>query len=75
MVEAKQSGTHLMVSDIRLGDDYFGAVRVNTSAVTGHVFKPWGTGVWTKQTPSIAAGRVYAFPGPTTIRVGRRTSP
>ncbi|MEU3548675.1 NlpC/P60 family protein [Streptomyces longwoodensis] len=69
MVEAKQSGTHLMVSDVRLGGDYFGAVRVNTGAVTGHVFNTWGTGVWTKQAPSVAAGRVYAFPGLTTIRV------
>jgi peptidoglycan DL-endopeptidase RipA len=69
MVEAKQSGTRLMVSDVRLGGDYFGAVRVNTGAVTGHVFQTWGTGVWTKTAPSVSAGRVYAFPGPTTIRV------
>jgi hypothetical protein len=69
MVEAKQSGTHLMVSDVRLSPDYFGAVRVNTGAVTGHVFQTWGTGVWTKTAPSVSATRVYAFPGPTTIRV------
>lgn len=69
MVEAKQSGTHLMVSDVRLGGDYFGAVRVNTGAVTGNVFRTWGTGVWTKTAPSVSAGRVYAFPGPTTVRV------
>ncbi|MFE2881377.1 NlpC/P60 family protein [Streptomyces graminifolii] len=69
MVEARQSGTHLMVSDVRLGGDYFGAVRVNTGAVTGHVFRTWGTGVWTKTAPSVSATRVYAFPGPTSIRV------
>ncbi|MFG2776562.1 NlpC/P60 family protein [Streptomyces prunicolor] len=69
MVEAKQSGTHLMVSDVRLSPDYFGAVRVNTGAVTGHVFRTWGTGVWTKTAPSVSAARVYAFPGPTSIRV------
>lgn len=69
MVEAKQSGTHLMVSDVRLGGDYFGAVRVNTGAVTGHVFQTWGTGVWTKTAPSVSAGRVYAFPDATSIRV------
>ncbi len=69
MVEAKQSGTHLMVSHVHLGGDYFGAVRVNTGAVTGHVFQTWGTGVWTKTAPSVGAGRVYTFPGPTTIRV------
>lgn len=69
MVEARQSGTHLMVSDVRLGGDYFGAVRVNTGAVTGHVFRTWGTGVWTKTAPSVSATRVYAFPDATSIRV------
>ncbi|MEU4038948.1 NlpC/P60 family protein [Streptomyces collinus] len=69
MVEAKQSGTHLMVSDVRLNGDYFGAVRINTGPVTGHVFQTWGTGVWTKTAPSVSAGRVYAFPGSTSIRV------
>ncbi|MFF5301691.1 C40 family peptidase [Streptomyces sp. NPDC013161] len=69
MVEARQSGTHLMVSDVRLGGDYFGAVRVNTGAVTGHVFQTWGTGVWTKAAPSVSATRVYAFPDATSIRV------
>lgn len=69
MVEARQSGTKLMVSDVRLGGDYFGAVRVNTGTPTGHVFSTWGTGVWTKAQPSTKAARVYAFPGPTTIRV------
>jgi cell wall-associated NlpC family hydrolase len=69
MVEARQSGTKLMVSDVRLGGDYFGAVRVNTGTVTGPVFHTWGTGVWTKTQPSTGAARVYAFPGPTTVRV------
>ncbi|MCX4545552.1 NlpC/P60 family protein [Streptomyces sp. NBC_01565] len=69
MAEAKQSGTKLMVSDVRLNGDYHGAVRVNTGAVTGHVFQTWGAGVWTKAAPSVSAARVYAFPGPTTIRV------
>lgn len=69
MVEAKQSGTRVMVSDVRLGGGYFGAVRVNTGQVTGHIHQTWGTGVWTKAEPRLAAARVYAFPGPTTIRV------
>ncbi|GGU47418.1 C40 family peptidase [Streptomyces lavendofoliae] len=69
MVEARQSGTKLMVSDVRLGGGYFGAVRVDPGPVTGHVFRTWGTGVWTKAQPSVKAARVYAFPGPTTIRV------
>ncbi|BCM72779.1 putative NLP/P60-family secreted protein (PgpA peptidase) [Streptomyces sp. EAS-AB2608] len=53
MVEARQSGTKLMVSDVRLGGSYFGAVRVNTGAVEGPVFRTWGTGVWTKAQPSV----------------------
>ncbi|MGW0362857.1 NlpC/P60 family protein [Streptomyces sp. NPDC002990] len=68
MAEARQSGTKLMVSDVRSAG-YYGAVRVNTGPVTGHVFKTWGSGVWTKAQPSVSAARVYAFPGPTTIRV------
>ncbi|MBE4738625.1 MULTISPECIES: C40 family peptidase [Streptomyces] len=69
MVEARQSGTKLMVSDVRLGSTYFGAVRVNTGAVTGHIHQTWGTDVWTKAEPRLAAERVYAFPYSTTIRV------
>ncbi|RST09708.1 hypothetical protein E2C00_18855 [Streptomyces sp. WAC05374] len=68
MVEARQSGTKLMVSDVRTSG-YHGAVRIDTGPVTGHVFQTWGTGVWTKAEPSTKAARVYAFPGPTTIRV------
>ncbi|MFC1228654.1 MULTISPECIES: NlpC/P60 family protein [Streptomyces] len=69
MVEAKESGTRLMVSDVRLNGDYFGAVRVDTGPVTGHIHRTWGTGVWTKAEPSVRAARVYAFPYSTTIRV------
>ncbi|MFF8102869.1 NlpC/P60 family protein [Streptomyces sp. NPDC016640] len=68
MVEAKESGTRLMVSDVRL-KNYFGAVRVNTGPVTGHIHQTWGTDVWTKAEPSVSAARVYAFPYSTTIRV------
>ncbi|GAA2438641.1 NlpC/P60 family protein [Streptomyces lavendulocolor] len=69
MAEARQSGTKLMVSDVRLDGGYFGAVRVDTGPVTGRVFSTWGEGVWTKAQPSVRAARVYAFPGPTTVRV------
>lgn len=69
MAEARQSGTKLMVSDVRLGGGYYGAVRIDPGPVTGHVFRTWGSGVWTKDRPSTGAARVYAFPGPTTIRV------
>ncbi|MFJ8593544.1 C40 family peptidase [Streptomyces sp. NPDC093598] len=68
MVEAKESGTRLMVSDVRM-NGYFGAVRVNTGQVTGHIHQTWGTDVWTKAKPSLGAERVYAFPYSTTIRV------
>lgn len=69
MVEAKESGTKLMVSDVRLGGTYFGAVRVNTGQLTGHIHQTWGTDVWTKAEPALKAARVYAFPYSTTIRV------
>ncbi|MCP9988274.1 C40 family peptidase [Streptomyces sudanensis] len=58
MVEARQSGTRLMVSDVRLDSGYFGALRVNTGAVTGHIHQTWGSGVWTKAEPSLRAARV-----------------
>ncbi len=51
MVEARQSGTKLMVSDVRLGGSYFGAVRVNTGAVEGPVFRTWGTGCGPRHSP------------------------
>ncbi|MFJ2821079.1 C40 family peptidase [Streptomyces toxytricini] len=70
MAEARQSGTKLMVSDVRLTSGYYGAVRVNPGPVEGPLFRTWGTGVWTKAEPKLSAARVYAFPGPTTIRVG-----
>lgn len=70
MVEAKESGTRIMVSDVRLGSGYYGAVRVNTGTVTGSIHQTWGTDVWTKEAPSTRAARVYAFPFSTTVRVG-----
>ncbi|MCK8677669.1 NlpC/P60 family protein [Streptomyces lichenis] len=70
MVEARQSGTKVMVSDVRLDGGYLGAVRVTTDPVDGHLFRTWGSGVWTKARPALTAARVYAFPGPTTVRVG-----
>jgi cell wall-associated NlpC family hydrolase len=69
MVEARQSGTHIMVSDVRLAGDYFGAVRINGGPVTGATFQTWGTDVWTHATASTTSARVYAFPGPTTVHI------
>lgn len=71
MVEAKESGTRLMISDVRM-NGCFGAVRVNTGQVTGHIHQTWGTDVWTTAKPSLGAERVYTFPYSTTIRVQRQ---
>ncbi|WP_329389845.1 NlpC/P60 family protein [Streptomyces sp. NBC_01351] len=68
MVEARESGTRIGVSDVRLGGDYAGAVRVAAAAAPG-TFSTWGTDVWTHREPSTASPRVHRFPGPTTVRV------
>ncbi|MFJ5216836.1 C40 family peptidase [Streptomyces sp. NPDC088354] len=69
MVEARESGTHIMVSDVRWAGDYLGAVRVNGGPVTEPTFRTWGTAVWTHSAASTTSPRVYAFPGPTTVRI------
>ncbi|MFI9275671.1 C40 family peptidase [Kitasatospora sp. NPDC052896] len=69
VVEARQSGTRVMVSDARLDGDYYGAVRINTGPVTGPTFQTWGEGVWTHSRASTTSPRVYAFSGSTTVRV------
>ncbi|GAB2718520.1 C40 family peptidase [Kitasatospora kifunensis] len=69
MVEARQSGTHIMVSPVRLGGDYFGAVRIAPGPVTGITAQTWGTGVWTHAQPSTDSPRIYAFADSTTVRV------
>ncbi|MCB5169685.1 NlpC/P60 family protein [Streptomyces bambusae] len=67
MVEARQSGTRIMVSDVRLGGDYAGAVRIGAPAPG--TFRTWGTDVWTHSEPATGSPRVHKFPGPTTVRV------
>ncbi|WP_405466957.1 NlpC/P60 family protein [Streptomyces jietaisiensis] len=69
MVEARQSGTHVMVSDVRLGGDYAGAVRIGTGSAPSGTFSTWGTGVWTHTEPSTTSARVHRFDGPTLVRV------
>ncbi|WP_078910407.1 C40 family peptidase [Streptomyces sp. NRRL S-87] len=69
MVEARQSGTRIMVSDVRLGGDYAGAVRIGGSAAQPGTFRTWGTDVWTHREPSTTSARVHRFDGPTTVRV------
>ncbi|MEU9143903.1 NlpC/P60 family protein [Streptomyces sp. NPDC048349] len=68
MVEARESGTRITVSDVRLGGDYAGAVRIAGAAAPG-TFSTWGTDVWTHKEPSTTSPRVHRFPGPTTVRI------
>ncbi|MFE2327981.1 C40 family peptidase [Streptomyces sp. NPDC059385] len=68
MVEARESGTRITVSDVRLGGDYAGAVRIAAAPASG-TFSTWGTDVWTHTEPSTGSPRVHKFPGPTTVRV------
>ncbi|MFJ2742364.1 C40 family peptidase [Streptomyces sp. NPDC087440] len=69
MVEAKESGTKVMVSDVRLGGDYFGAVRINAEPGQGGGHSTWGTDVWTHTEPSTTSPRVHKFTGPTAVRI------
>ncbi|MEU6214674.1 NlpC/P60 family protein [Streptomyces sp. NPDC047023] len=68
MVEARESGTRITVSDVRLGGDYAGAARIAASAGSG-TFSTWGTDVWTHEEASTSSPRVHRFPGPTTVRI------
>ncbi|MFB7663127.1 C40 family peptidase [Kitasatospora sp. NPDC056138] len=70
MVEARQSGTRVAVNDVRFGSELFGAVRIDPGPVQGHLVGTWGTGVWTHAQPAAESTRVYAFAGPTVVRVG-----
>ncbi|WP_433548856.1 C40 family peptidase [Streptomyces sp. CA-294286] len=69
MVEAKESGTRIMVSDVRLGGDYFGAVRIDADPGQGKDHSTWGTGVWTHSEASTTSARVHRFAGPTAVRI------
>ncbi|MFV0131556.1 C40 family peptidase [Streptomyces sp. HMX112] len=68
MVEARQSGTRITVSDVRLGSDYAGAVRLDVAAQQG-AFSTWGTDVWTHREASVRSARVHRFAGPTSVRI------
>ncbi|MER5732075.1 NlpC/P60 family protein [Streptomyces sp. NPDC002138] len=69
MVQAKQSGTHVMVSNLTTGGDYNGAVRISASPGQGTNFSTWGTDVWTHTEPSTTSPRAVKFPGPTRVRI------
>ncbi|MFE9483869.1 C40 family peptidase [Streptomyces spororaveus] len=68
MAEARESGTRITVSDVRLGGDYAGAARIAPAATPG-TFSTWGADVWTHEEPSTGSPRVHRFPGPTSVRV------
>ncbi|KOU09851.1 MULTISPECIES: C40 family peptidase [Streptomyces] len=69
MVEARESGTRITVSDVRLDGDYAGAVRIAPPTAAPGTFSTWGTDVWTHREPSTTSPRVHKFPGPTTVRI------
>ncbi|KOU79041.1 hypothetical protein ADK93_34800 [Streptomyces sp. XY58] len=69
MAEARESGTRIAVSDVRLDGDYAGAVRIAPPAAAPGTFSTWGTDVWTHREPSTTSPRVHKFPGPTTVRI------
>jgi cell wall-associated NlpC family hydrolase len=72
MVEARESGTKIMVSDVRLNAEYAGAIRItggeqppeNTKRYT-----TWGSGVNLRAQPSTRAQVKARLSGPTAIDV------
>ncbi|MFF3850315.1 C40 family peptidase [Streptomyces sp. NPDC002328] len=77
MVEARESGTLVMVSDVRMNAQYAGALRVvggneqpppNTKR-----FMTWGTGVSLRPDPSTRRPPVGTLPGPTAVDVQCQT--
>ncbi|MDJ0385171.1 NlpC/P60 family protein [Streptomyces sp. G-G2] len=69
MVQARQSGTRVMVSDVSFGGDYNGAVRIAAEPGQPGTFSTWGTDVWTHAEPSTTSARVVRFAGPTRVRI------
>ncbi|MEU1183806.1 NlpC/P60 family protein [Streptomyces sp. NPDC005820] len=75
MVEARESGTRVQVSNVRLGGDYAGAVRIAAGTGPepgpgqGGTFSTWGTNVWTHTEPSTTSPRAHKFTGPTSVRI------
>ncbi|MEV7991492.1 NlpC/P60 family protein [Streptomyces sp. NPDC086077] len=76
MVEARESGTLVMVSDVRLNAQYAGALRIaggeQPPAGTKR-FMTWGTGVGLRPEPGTAKPPVTRLPGPTAVDVQCQT--
>ncbi|WP_426570142.1 C40 family peptidase [Streptomyces canus] len=72
MVEARESGTLVMVSDVRLNAQYAGALRITGGeqppAGTKR-FMTWGTGVGLRPEPGTQKPPVIRLPGPTAVDV------
>ncbi|WP_432156708.1 C40 family peptidase [Streptomyces sp. bgisy153] len=76
MVEARESGTRVMVSDVRLNAEYAGALRITGGeeppAGTKR-FMTWGTGVGLRPDPNRGKPPVSRLPGPTAVDVQCQT--
>jgi cell wall-associated NlpC family hydrolase len=72
MVEARESGTRVMVSDVRLNAQYAGAIRIvggeQPPAGTKR-FMTWGTDVGLRPGPGTQRPAVSRLPGPTPVDV------
>ncbi|MFF9158950.1 C40 family peptidase [Streptomyces longwoodensis] len=72
MVEARESGTPVMVSDVRLDGEYAGALRIvggEQPPAGTERFMTWGTGVGLRPDPSTRQPPVTRLPGPTAVDV------
>jgi hypothetical protein len=73
MVEARESGTVVMVSDVRLNAQYAGALRIAGGGEQPPEgtkrFMTWGTDVALRPDPSTQKPPVVRLPGPTAVDV------
>ncbi|GAA4933074.1 C40 family peptidase [Streptomyces coeruleoprunus] len=72
MVEARESGTLVMVSDVRLNAQYAGALRVTGGErppANSKRFVTWGTGVALRPEPNTKKPPVTRLSGPTAVDV------
>jgi cell wall-associated NlpC family hydrolase len=72
MVEARQSGTPVMVSDVRLNAEYAGAIRITNNEqppTNTKRFVTWGTGVSLRPEANTTKPPVTRLPGPTPVDV------
>ncbi|MFI8532613.1 C40 family peptidase [Streptomyces aquilus] len=72
MVEARESGTLVMVSDVRLNSEYAGALRITGAQQPPEGtkrFMTWGSDVALRPDPSLQQPPVARLPGPTAVDV------